>query len=93
MKIAVLADIHGNHIALETCIHEAKKHGAEEYLFLGDYLGELAYPEKTMSILEQMKKEFPCTFIRGIKKTTGSNINVERTVTGSGVPEAAAPAY
>lgn len=49
MKIAVLADIHGNHIALETCIHEAKKHGAEEYLFLGDYLGELAYPEKTMS--------------------------------------------
>lgn len=68
MKIAVLADIHGNHIALEACIDEAKKYGAEEYLFLGDYLGELAYPEKTMNILDQMKKEFPCTFIRGNKE-------------------------
>jgi len=41
-KIAVLADIHSNHIALETCLKEAQKRGAQEYLFLGDYLGELA---------------------------------------------------
>lgn len=29
-------------IALETCLKEAQKRGAQEYLFLGDYLGELA---------------------------------------------------
>ena len=46
MNIAIMADIHGNHIALEACIGEARKLGAEEFLFLGDYLGELAYPEK-----------------------------------------------
>ena len=68
MKIAVMADIHGNHIALETCIDEAKRRGAEEYLFLGDYLGELAYPEKTLNKLDQLKKEYPCTFIRGNKE-------------------------
>lgn len=68
MQIAILADIHGNHIALETCIEEARKRGAEEFLFLGDYLGELAFPEKTMDLLEQIRKEFPCTFIRGNKE-------------------------
>ena len=68
MRIAVMADIHGNHIALETCVENARKRGAEEFLFLGDYLGELAYPEKTIDLLEQIRKEFPCTFIRGNKE-------------------------
>ena len=35
---------------------------------LGDYLGELAYPEKTLDLLDQVRKEFPCTFIRGNKE-------------------------
>ena len=30
MNIAIMADIHGNHIALEACIGEARKLGAEE---------------------------------------------------------------
>ena len=68
MRIAVMADIHGNHIALEACVEEARKRGAEEFLFLGDYLGELAFPEKTMDLLEHIREEFPCTFIRGNKE-------------------------
>ena len=68
MKIAVMADIHGNHIALEACVDAAKRHGAEEYLFLGDYLGELAYPERTLDILSRIRRDFPCTFIRGNKE-------------------------
>ena len=63
-----MADIPGNHIALEACVERARKHGAEEFLFLGDYLGELAFPEKTIDLLEQIGKEFPCTFIRGNKE-------------------------
>ena len=68
MRIAIMADIHGNHIALEACVEKARKCRAEEFLFLGDYLGELAYPEKTICLLEQIRKEFPCTFIRGNKE-------------------------
>ena len=56
MNIAIMADIHGNHIALEACIGEARKLGAEEFLFLGDYLGELAYPERTIKQLERIRK-------------------------------------
>ena len=68
MKIAVLADIHSNHIALEACLKEAKKRRVQGYLFLGDYLGELAYPEKTLEILDQLKAQVPCVLIRGNKE-------------------------
>lgn len=68
MNIAVMADIHSNHIALETCLAEARKRRAEAFLFLGDYLGDLAYPEKTLELLETIRRQYPCTFIRGNKE-------------------------
>jgi predicted phosphodiesterase len=68
MKIAVLADIHSNRFALEKCIDEAKRLGAEEFLFLGDYLGDLACPERTLECLRELREEIPCTFIRGNKE-------------------------
>lgn len=68
MKIAILADIHSNHIALETCLNEAEKSNVDEFVFLGDYLGELAYPQRTMRCLDRIKKMFPGTFIRGNKE-------------------------
>ena len=68
MRIAVMADIHGNHIALEACLAEAKRRGAEEYLFLGDYLGDLPYPQRTLARLEEVCQAHPCTFIRGNKE-------------------------
>ncbi len=68
MKIAIMADIHSNHTALERCITEAKQRDAEEFIFLGDYLGELAYPERTLEILQRLNAEYPCTFIKGNKE-------------------------
>lgn len=57
MNIAVMADIHSNHIALEACVAEARRRCAEEFLFLGDYLGELAYPEKTLELLRLLSQK------------------------------------
>ena len=68
LRIAVLADIHSNHVALEACLAEAKERYAEEFLFLGDYLGELAYPERTLELLEKIRQKYPCVFIRGNKE-------------------------
>lgn len=45
MSIAVLSDIHGNYIALKKCLEYALHKGVNTYVFLGDYVGELAYPE------------------------------------------------
>ena len=50
MKIAVMADIHSNIEAFKTCYEEAEKQGVTEYIFLGDYLGDMANPQETLSL-------------------------------------------
>lgn len=51
MNIAVLSDIHGNYVALQECINYAINNKIDTFIFWGDYVGELAYPQKTMEIL------------------------------------------
>ena len=64
MDIAVLADVHGNYIALERCLEYAFSRNINTFIFLGDYIGELAYPERTMQILYDVKDRYKCYFIR-----------------------------
>ena len=67
-SIAVMADIHGNDTALEHCLADARERGADGFLFLGDYAGELAHPERVMSLLYRTAEQYPCLFIRGNKE-------------------------
>ena len=68
MDIAVLSDIHGNYIALKKCIEYALDKKITTFLFLGDYLGELAYPQRTMELLYSLQQKFTCFFIKGNKE-------------------------
>lgn len=68
MEIAVLSDIHGNYIALERCVEYALSRNINTFIFLGDYIGELAYPERTMKILYELRDTYECYFIRGNKE-------------------------
>ena len=68
MKIAVFADIHSNFEAFKTCFDKAIKEGATEFIFLGDYLGDMANLRQTMDMVYQVRKDYPCTFIRGNKE-------------------------
>lgn len=68
VKIAVLSDIHSNSLALQACIDKAVYEGAQQFVFLGDYLGDMAYPRKTLSILKQLQENYPCVFVRGNKE-------------------------
>lgn len=68
MKIAVLSDIHGNYIALQKCINYSLDKGIDTFIFLGDYVGELAYPQKTMEIIYFLKEKYNCFFIKGNKE-------------------------
>ena len=65
MKIAVIGDIHSNHSALETCIRHALGQNVNEFLFLGDYISDCPYPQKTMKIIYEMIEKYQCLFIRG----------------------------
>ncbi len=68
MKIAVLADIHSNSVALKQCVDYALAQGADTFFFLGDYVGELAYPRRTMEVLYSLNNDYKCYFIRGNKE-------------------------
>lgn len=63
--VAVLADVHGNYPALRACLDYARRRGATHYLFLGDYITDHPYPERTLALLRQTAKSRPCRFIRG----------------------------
>ena len=68
MRVAVLSDIHGNHISLEKCIEEIERRKIQKLIFLGDYVGELAYPQKTMEYLRKIMMKYECYFVRGNKE-------------------------
>lgn len=68
VEIAVLADIHSNYVALERCVEFALKRGIRQFLFLGDYVGEFAWPERTMELLREYDASYDCLFIRGNKE-------------------------
>jgi putative phosphoesterase len=68
MEIAVMSDIHGNYIALERCLEYAFSQNIGTFIFLGDYIGELAYPERTMQILYDLNDRYKCYFIKGNKE-------------------------
>ncbi len=62
---AVLADVHGNYLALKSCLEYARAHRIEKYIFLGDYITDHAYPRRVMELLYEAKSRYDCRFIRG----------------------------
>jgi len=50
--IALLSDIHANVGALEACLAHARAHGAERFVFLGDFVGYGADPKSVVEIVE-----------------------------------------
>ncbi len=68
MKIAVLSDIHGNYAAFQTCIDYALEQDIHTFFFLGDYVAEFPYPQRTMEMLYNMQEKYDCYFIRGNKE-------------------------
>lgn len=64
-QIAVIGDIHSNHVALEKCIGHALEREVDEFLFLGDYISDCPYPQRTMRVIYEMDRKYHCRFIRG----------------------------
>ena len=52
MKLALLADIHGNLEALRVCLDHAESRGAQRFAFLGDLLGYGADPIAVLELIE-----------------------------------------
>lgn len=68
MEIAVFSDIHGNYLAFEKCVEYVLNRNIHTFIFLGDYLGEFPYPQKTMEMIYALKEKNTCFFIKGNKE-------------------------
>lgn len=51
MKVALLGDIHGNHLALKAVLDAARQHGAEQLLITGDLVGYYFWPKEVLELL------------------------------------------
>ncbi|MCE9619621.1 MAG: YfcE family phosphodiesterase [Planctomycetes bacterium] len=57
MKVALLGDIHGNHLALQAALDSAKTLGAERLLITGDLVGYYGRPKEVLAMLEPWKRD------------------------------------
>lgn len=64
-KIALLSDVHGNFPAFQACYTDALQAGADGFIFLGDYVSNLAEPEKTMDLLYEIQSTYPTVCLGG----------------------------
>ena len=65
MRIAALGDIHSNHYALEACLDWIGKNNIDGIAFLGDYISDFPYPQKTIEFLRNIPQKYMTWFIRG----------------------------
>ena len=65
MKLAVISDIHSNFMALENALCMIDKLKPDGIIFLGDYLTDFPYPQRTLWLLDECRATFPCWFVRG----------------------------
>lgn len=65
MKVAVLSDIHSNHLALEACLHYIEKQEINKLILLGDYVSDCPNPQKTLNLLSKIRKTYEVWCIRG----------------------------
>ena len=61
MKILVLSDVHGNCLALETVLADAKKKGFDQIVCNGDMIQGGPQPHETVQLLREMK----CPIVMG----------------------------
>ena len=65
MKIAVLSDIHGNLLALESVLEDVQKNGCEKILFLGDYALAGPEPDDTVNFCMSLNERNNIEMIQG----------------------------
>ena len=64
-RIVVISDIHSNYAAFESAFNTIEKINPDGIIFLGDYVTDFPYPQRTMEILYKCKSAYKCWFLRG----------------------------
>ena len=52
IKVAIISDIHGNSVALEEVLKDAKNNNVDDYIFSGDLVNDLPFGNETLEIVK-----------------------------------------
>lgn len=64
-KIAIMSDMHSNYHAFRACYEDAIEHGADSFIFLGDYVSDLSESQKTLDLVYEIQEKYPTVCLRG----------------------------
>lgn len=65
IKLACMGDIHSNYMAFEKCLEYCEKEKVDGFIFLGDYVSDCPYPQRTMELLKAVKAKYQTWFLKG----------------------------
>lgn len=65
MRVAVISDIHSNFKAFRAFMDYIGKYPVDAIIGLGDYVTDMPYPRRTLDMLYDLMKKYPCYIIRG----------------------------
>lgn len=54
IKIAVISDVHGNSVALEQVLLDARENGVDKYIFPGDLVNDLPFGNETLETIKNI---------------------------------------
>lgn len=65
MRIALISDIHGNHVALKAVLEHVRKTGVDGIAFLGDYVTDMPGSHKVLELVREACREWKCWVLKG----------------------------
>ncbi|MEA2945219.1 MAG: hypothetical protein QOI40_549 [Alphaproteobacteria bacterium] len=83
MLIAIFADIHANRPAFSACLAQARDHGAQRFVLLGDYVGYGADPDWTVTTVMDLVDQGAMAVLGNHDSAVGNpseQLNVEARV-------------
>lgn len=64
-KAALFSDIHSNYYAFKACYEDAVQNGVDLFIFLGDYVSDLADPRRVLDLVFEIQTKYPVVCLRG----------------------------
>jgi len=65
MKLALISDIHGNHVALKAVLDHVRASGVDGIVFMGDYVTDFPGSHRVLEMVRGAMAEWKCWVLKG----------------------------
>jgi len=65
LRLALISDIHGNHVALSAVLDHVRNKGVDGIVFMGDYVTDFPGSHRVLELVREAQREWRCWVLRG----------------------------